>query len=85
MVNKVMSMNRYDEVTGQPLLTESPKKEFGVPLPGEPSIAYTLEKNELAELYERFHGTIQMLSQQPDAREMINNGPLSQMTGQFNS
>lgn len=45
LVNKVMSMNRFDEVTGQPLQTASPKKDFGVPLPGEPSLAYTLEKN----------------------------------------
>ena len=34
-----MSMNRFDEVTGQPLQTASPKKDFGVPLPGEPSLA----------------------------------------------
>lgn len=79
-----MSMNRYDEVTGMPLQTESPKKDFGVPLPGEPSIAYTLEKNQLAEIYARFNGTVQMLGQHAEARDLIENGPLGQMTGQFN-
>lgn len=77
-------MNRFDELSGQPLQTESPKKDFGVPLPGEPSLTYTLEKNQLAEIYQRFSGTVQMLNQHPDARELIENGGLARMTGQFN-
>lgn len=74
-------MNRFDEVTGHPLQTDSPKKDFGVPLPGEPSLSYTLEKNQLAEIYQRFQGTVQMLGEHPDARELIDNGALGQMTG----
>ena len=58
VVNKVLSMNRYDEVTGQPLQTASPKKDFGVPLPGDPSLAFTLEKNKLADIYGRFSNTL---------------------------
>ena len=45
MVNKVLCMNRYDEVTGTLLDNESPNKRFGNPLPGDPSIMYTIQKN----------------------------------------
>jgi hypothetical protein len=45
IVNKVLCMNRYDEVTGTLLETESPSKKFGNPLPGDPSIMYTIQKN----------------------------------------
>lgn len=78
-------MNRYDEVTGQPLLTESPKKDFGVPLPGDPSLAYTLEKNKLAEIYGRFSSSVQMLGEHPEARELIESRGLGQLhaTGRF--
>lgn len=51
-------MNRYDEVTGLPLQTASPKKDFGVPLPGEPSLAFTLEKNKLADIYGRVANSV---------------------------
>jgi hypothetical protein len=61
LVNQVLSMNRFDEVTGEPLETASPKKDFGVPLPGDPSLAYTLEKNKLAEIYGRFSNSVQLL------------------------
>ena len=78
-------MNRYDEITGQPLQTASPKKDFGVPLPGEPSISYTLEKNKLADIYGRFSNTVQMLGEHPEARELIENKGLGQLyaTGSF--
>lgn len=58
LVNHVLSMNRYDEVTGLPLQTASPKKDFGVPLPGEPSLAFTLEKNKLADIYGRVANSV---------------------------
>jgi len=85
LVNKVMSMNRYDEVTGEPLLTESPKKDFGVPLPGEPSLAYTLEKNRLADLYGRFANSLDLLGEHPEARQLMEDRGLGQAytTGRF--
>lgn len=85
LVNQVLSMNRYDEITGQRLQTESPKKDFGVPLPGEPSLAFTLEKNKLADIYGRFASSVQMLGEHPEARELIDNKGLGQMyaTGSF--
>lgn len=85
LVNKVLSMNRYDEVTGQPLQTESPKKDFGVPLPGDPSLAYTIEKNKLADLYGRFTSSVQMLGEHPEAREIMQSRGLDQSsaTGRF--
>lgn len=85
LVNEVMSMNRFDEVTGEPLQTASPKKDFGVPLPGDPSLAYTLEKNKLAEIYGRFSNTVQLLGQHAEAREMLESRGLGQLhtTGRF--
>jgi len=47
-------MNRFDEVTGVALTGLSPKKDFGVPMPGDPSVMYTLQKNQLAPLAEKF-------------------------------
>lgn len=47
-------MNRFDEVTGNRLQGDSPTKHFGQPLPGDPSIMYTIEKNQLIELEQRF-------------------------------
>jgi hypothetical protein len=35
-------MNRYDEVSGVPIQGSSPNKELGLPLPGDPSIMYTI-------------------------------------------
>lgn len=85
LVNKVMSMNRYDEVTGQPLQTASPKKDFGVPLPGDPSLAFTLEKNKLADIYGRLSNSVQMLGEHPEAREIIESRGLNERftTGRF--
>lgn len=78
-------MNRYDEVTGLPLQTESPKKDFGVPLPGDPSLAFTLEKNKLADIYGRFSDSLQMLGEHPEAREIMDSRGLTQpsATGRF--
>ena len=42
VVNQVLSMNRFDEMTGNVLTGDSPKKDFGVPMPGDPSVMYTL-------------------------------------------
>ena len=35
-------MNRYDEVTGAPIQGQTLNKELGLPLPGDPSIMYTI-------------------------------------------
>jgi len=44
-------MNKYDEVSGVVRSEESyQQKQFGNPLPGDPSIMYTLQKNTLPEL-----------------------------------
>ena len=51
-------MNRYDELSGHQLPGESPAKKFGNPLPGDPSIMYTIQKNQLAELQNRFANTV---------------------------
>jgi len=48
-------MNRYDEVTGKPLRGESPQKNFGEPLPGDPSLMYTIQHNRLANLEKEFN------------------------------
>jgi hypothetical protein len=54
----VLSLNRYDEITGTVLQGESPVKRFGNPLPGDPSIMYTIQKNQLADLQQRFAQTV---------------------------
>jgi len=61
-VNKVLSMNKFDEMTGHPLKSESPKKNFGLPLPGEPSLMYTIQKNELMQLQQAFAETTSLLT-----------------------
>ena len=45
MVNKVLSTIHYDEVTETLLDSHSPSKKFGMPLPGDPSIMYTIQNN----------------------------------------
>ena len=45
-------MNNYEEERG------SPAKRFGNPLPGDPSIMYTMQKNQLSELQQRFAHTV---------------------------
>ena len=79
-MNKVLSLNRYDEVTGEPLemQTASPKKDFDIPLPGEPSLAYTLEKNKLADLYGRFSNSLDLLGEHPEARQLLEDRGLAQ-------
>jgi hypothetical protein len=47
-------MNKYDEVTGNQLQTDSPKKSFGVPLPGDPSVMNVIQKMQLPELSKHF-------------------------------
>lgn len=42
VVNQVLSMNRYNEVSGGFIHGDSPDKKFGVPLPGDPSLMYTI-------------------------------------------
>lgn len=61
-MNKVLSMNKYDEVTGHPLKSDSPQKNFGQPLPGDPSIMYTIQKNELMKLQQAFAETTSLLT-----------------------
>lgn len=51
-------MNRFDEVTGKLLQGDSPTKHFGEPLPGDPSIMYTIQKNQLGELERQFAKTV---------------------------
>ena len=45
IINQVLSMNRFDENTGELLKGESPVKQFGTPLPGDPSIHNTIQQN----------------------------------------
>ena len=44
IVNQVLNMNNHEDQRG------SPAKRFGNPLPGDPSIMYTMSKNQLGEL-----------------------------------
>lgn len=75
IVNQVLSMNRYDEISGTVLQGESPMKRFGNPLPGDPSIMYTIQKNQLAELQHRFAETMGLVQ-----TATVN---YKEMTGQF--
>lgn len=54
VINRVLSMNKYDEITGNPIHGDSPQKSFGLPLPGDPSIMYTMQKNQLPNLHEQY-------------------------------
>ena len=37
-------------------------REFGEPLPGEPSIAYTLSRHQLSEIQQRVANTMKMVT-----------------------
>ena len=49
-------------------LTDSPtgKRQFGLPLPGEPSIMNTVEKMQLQALQQNLASTLQMLTTNPE-------------------
>ena len=68
-------MNRYDEISGTVLRGQSPMKRFGNPMPGDPSIMYTIQKNQLAELQQRFAQTVGLVQS-----ATVN---YQEMTGQF--
>ena len=42
-----------------------------MPLPGDPSLKYVLEKIKLAEIYGRSSSSVQMLGEHPEARDLI--------------
>ena len=59
-------MSIYDGQERQvPDSPESSKRQFGLPLPGEPALMTTFEKHQLGDVQRRFQSTISMLQSNP--------------------
>ena len=57
-------MNRqFEDVGFAQMHGDSPPRRFGVPLPGDPSIMFTIQKNQLSELQKRYANTMSLVNQ----------------------
>lgn len=61
-VNTVLQMNKqFEDLNLAQTHGDSPSKKFGLPMPGDPSIMFTIQKNQLSELQQRYAKTVELV------------------------